>query len=156
MALIIRAVPGPEFVPGCTVRTWLDVTPVGPMAHILIGHRPPRRPRETAKGIEASLMGMVDGMRLRPSAERLSSVGAHLLIRSPHVALDYGHPQYLMGLAATTPEWRSHIASGWPTCVTIGLDPIPPGAGPDALDQYVERILATNRAHMGVTTVRNG
>ncbi|MFF2651714.1 hypothetical protein [Streptomyces sp. NPDC058045] len=154
MAMTIRAVPGPGFVAGCTVRTWLDTTPAGPLAHLLIGHRPPRRPEETAEGIEAGLMGMVDGMRLRPATERPSTIGAHLLIRSPYAALDYGHPRYLMRLAATPTEWRLRIVSGWPTCVTIGLDPIPPGAGPDMLDQYVERVLATNRAHMGLTTIR--
>ncbi|MCM1973754.1 MULTISPECIES: hypothetical protein [Streptomyces] len=154
-ALSFRAVPGPAFAAGCTVSTWLDVgglsTPVG---YVLIGHAPPWRPRESAESIEAGLMGMVDAMRLQPAAARVPIVGARLLIRERFAALDYGHPTFVMRLPAPGADWRRHVLAGGPVCLTIGLDPLPPGAGPDAIGAYLDRVAATNRAYMGATTRR--
>lgn len=151
-----RAVPGPGFVAGCTVSTWLDSVDAlaVPVAYLLIGHAPPRRMNETPQNIEDGLMGMVDAMRLRPSAERVPMVGPRLILRGRFVLLDYGHPCFTMRLPATTPEWRAHVAAGGQVCLTVGLDEIPPGAGPDAVAAYVNRVCATGRAYMGATTFR--
>ncbi|WP_328361349.1 hypothetical protein OG800_26350 [Streptomyces sp. NBC_00445] len=155
-ALTIRAVPGPGFVAGCTVSTWVhEGALAATIAYVLIGHAPPRRPGETAESVEVGLMGMVDAMRLRPAAERVPIVGARLIMRGPYVALDYGHPAYFMRLPATGANWRKHVAAGGAACLTIGLDPVPPGAGPDAVEAYLARVVATNRAYMGATTIRN-
>ncbi|MFE5395751.1 hypothetical protein ACFQ9U_14430 [Streptomyces sp. NPDC056568] len=154
--LSFRAVPGPGFVAGCAVSTWVDGGALdGPaIAYLLIGHAPPRRANETAESVEAGLMGMVDAMGLRPAAERVPIVGARLTLRGPLVALDYGHPAFSMRLPTPEPGWRRHVAAGGPVCLTIGLDPIPPGAGPDAVADYVERTVGANRAYMGATTRR--
>lgn len=154
--LTIRAVPGPGFVAGCTVTTWLDDTsPAGPVAYLLIGHAPARRANETAASIELGLLGMVDAMRLRPAAERVPAVGDRLVMRGPYVALDYGHPKFFMRIPSPGADWRAHLTYGGQACVTIGLDPIPPGAGPDAIGAYLDRVAATNRAYMGATALRN-
>ncbi|WP_411141405.1 hypothetical protein [Streptomyces sp. x-80] len=123
------------------------------IAYVLIGHAPPRRPEETA-AIETGLLGMVDAMRLRPAAERVPHVGDRLTLRGPVVVLDYGHPACTMQLPATGDEWRAHVSAGGRVCLAIGLDPIPPGAGPDAVEAYLARVLATGRAYMGATTIR--
>ncbi|MEU0719035.1 hypothetical protein ABZ498_17880 [Streptomyces lavendulocolor] len=155
-ALTIRAVPGPGFVAGCTVSTWLHRGALAvPVAYVLIGHAPPRRATETAESVEVGLLGMVDAMRLRPAAERVPIVGARLIMRGPYVALDYGHPAYFMRLRDPGAQWRAHVRAGGHVCLTIGLDPIPPGAGPDAVGAYLDRVVATGRAYMGATTLRN-
>ncbi|MFJ1731456.1 hypothetical protein [Streptomyces sp. NPDC088254] len=154
--LSFRAVPGPGFVAGCTVSTWLHAGALAePVAYVLIGHAPPRRAHETAESVEAGLMGMCEGMLLRPAAERVPMVGARLVMRGPYVALDYGHPEFFMRLPAPGAEWRKHVAAGGQVCLTIGLDPIPPGAGPDAVEAYLARVTATGRAYMGATAIRN-
>ncbi|MEK9521473.1 hypothetical protein MIU24_19065 [Streptomyces venezuelae] len=153
--LSFRAVPGPGFAAGCSVITWVDEGPFEHrIAYILIGHVPPRRTGETAESVEAGLMGMVDGMGLRPAADRVPIIGARVILRGPLAALDYGHPEVLLRLPSTGTEWRAHVDRGDPVCVTIGLDPIPPGAGPDAIRTYLDRITVTGRAYMGGTTVR--
>ncbi|MFI5883556.1 hypothetical protein [Streptomyces sp. NPDC051554] len=154
--LTIRAVPGPGFVAGCTVSTWLHTGALAaPIAYVLIGHAPPRRAGETTESVEAGLMGMVEAMRLRPAAERVPIVGARLIMRGPYVALDYGHPAFFMRLPTPGDDWRRHVTAGGQVCLTIGLDPVPPGAGPDAVEAYLARVIATHRAHMGATTIRN-
>ncbi|MFD5901707.1 hypothetical protein ACFWHG_09410 [Streptomyces microflavus] len=99
-------------------------------------------------------MGMVDAMRLRPTAERVPIVGARLILRGRFVLLDYGHPTFTMRLPQTTPEWRAHVNVGGHVCITVALDPFPPGAGPDGLSAYLDRVCATGRAYMGATTLR--
>lgn len=154
--LSFRAVPGPGFAAGCTVSTWVHTGALAePVAYVLLGHAPPRRPGETAETVETGLLGMVDAMNLRPAAERVPIVGARLILRGPFVALDYGHPNFFMRLPAPGEEWRKHVAAGGLVCLTLGLDPVPPGAGPDAVEAYLERVIATNRAYMGATTIRN-
>lgn len=151
-----RAVPGPRFVAGCTVSTWLHAGALAlPVAYALIVHAPPQRAGETAESVEAGLLGMADAMRLRPAAERVPNVGARLIMRGPYVALDYGHPAYFMRLPTPGAEWRAHVAAGGQACLTIGLDPVPPGAGPDAVEAYLARVVATGRAYMGATAIRN-
>ncbi|MFH9295606.1 hypothetical protein [Streptomyces sp. NPDC017520] len=155
---MFRAVPGPGFVAGCTVSTWLDpgnsLAPA--VAYILIGHAPPRRLNETVETVEDGLMGMVDAMRLRPAAERVPSIGARIILRGRFALLDYGHPAFTLRLPPTGAEWRAHVVAGGPVCLTVGLDPIPPGLGPDAVDAYLARVcVTTGRAYMGATTFRS-
>ncbi|MFD7067153.1 hypothetical protein ACFV97_07900 [Streptomyces sp. NPDC059913] len=154
--VVFRAVPGPGFVTGCMLTTWLDDSdPYQSVAYVLIGHPPPRRVNETPESIESGLMGMVDAMRLRPGFEHVPWVGERLIARGPYVALDYGHPEYFMRLPVPDGYWRQHIEARGQACVTIGLDPMPPGAGPDQVEAYLRRVVATSRAYMGVTAVRN-
>lgn len=138
--LTIRAVPGADFVAGCTVSTWLDM-----VAFLLIGHPPPQRPGETAESIEVGLMGMVDAMGLRPAVETVPAVGLRIVMRGPYAALDYGHPTVFMQVPTVGDAWRSHLNRGGPALLVIALDPIPPGAGPDALANYLDRVASTRR-----------
>jgi hypothetical protein len=153
--ITFRAVPGPAFLERCTVATWLHRGALAdPVAHVLIAHAPPQGD-ETAASVEVGLMGMADAMLMSPAAERLSHVGDRLIVRGPFVALDYGHPTEFLGLPAPGEDWRAFVAAGGQACITIGLDPVPPGAGPDAVEAYLARVIATGRAYMGTTTIRN-
>jgi hypothetical protein len=154
--ITFRPVPGPAFLDRCTVSTWLHAGALAvPVAYVLIGHAPPQGPDETAESVEAGLLGMADAMGMRPAAEQVPHIGNRLIMRGPFVTLDYGHPQSYMQIPAPGDGWRRHVAAGGQACLTLGLDPIPPGAGPDAVEAYLARVLATGRACMGATTVRN-
>ncbi|MFI7102855.1 hypothetical protein ACIBK8_26270 [Streptomyces sp. NPDC050161] len=153
--LTIRPVPGPAFLSGCAVSTWLDTaSPGDPVGALLIGHVPRPRRAETPATVGAALLGMADAMALRPAAEPLSGVDARLLVNGSLVALDYGHPVHALRLPSPGPGWREHVAGGGPVCVTVGLDPLPPGAGPDAIEAYLQRIVATGCAYRGMTALR--
>lgn len=154
--LTFRAVPGPGFVAGCTVSTWLHAGALAePIAHLLIGHAPPRRPHENALSVELGLLGMIDAMGLRQATERVPSIGNRLIVRGPYVALDYGYPTFVMRVPTPGREWRAHVDAGRPVCLTIVLDPIPPGAGRDAIEAHLEAVVAVGRAYMGATALRN-
>ncbi|MCB5912274.1 hypothetical protein [Streptomyces pinistramenti] len=152
---MIRPVPGPAFLGGCAVSTWLDTaSPADPVGALLIGHVPLRRRGESPAAVETALLGMADAMALRPAAEPLTGIGARLLVHGAVTALDYGHPVHALRLPSPGPIWRDHVVRGGPVCVTVGLDPLPPGAGPDAVDAYLHRTVATGRAYRGTTALR--
>lgn len=153
----VRPIPGPGFIAACAVSTWVDShssVVAGHLAWLLIGHAPARRQGETAENIEDGLLGMAAAMRLRPAEERVPHVGERLIMRRAVVALDYGHPEYVMRIPHPGDGWRAHAACGLPVCVALGLDPIPPGAGAEIIERYLHRGAADGRVLMGATGVR--
>jgi len=154
MEMTIRAVPGPGFVAGTVVTTWLDATSAGPVAWLLVGHPGPRRPGETTDSIGTALLGMVDALQLSPATERVPFIGDRLILRGRITALDYGHPEYVLRVPAPGDRWREHVARGGNVCVVIGLDPIPPGAAQDGVDAYLRQGIARGLVMMGATRVR--
>lgn len=153
--ITFRAVPGPAFLERLTVATWLDVLSLDvPIAHVLISHEPTQGEAD-AEQAEAGLLGMVNAMRLGPAAQGVPDVGARLIMRGPYVALDYGHPAECMTVPPPSHNWRMYVGAGGPACLTIVLDPIPPGAGRDAAEDHLARAKANGRAHTGATRVRN-
>ncbi|MFB8415459.1 hypothetical protein ACFC63_08080 [Streptomyces albidoflavus] len=138
------------------MSTWIDSGGLAsvPIAHLLIGHHPPRRGCDTVDTIEAGLLGMADAMHLRPAAERVPHIGDRLVARGRFVVLDYGHPEYSLRLPSPNRLWRSHLDSRGPVCLTIGLDPMPPGMGEDAIRDYLIRTSTAGRAYMGATSLR--
>lgn len=155
--LSFRAVPGPAFIAGSSVSTWVQADAAASIAYVLIGHAPPQRPEETAETIKDGLLGMVEAMNLHPAAPAAEwgpYIGARLIPRGPYVALDYGHPKYLMRLSPDA-EWFTLLAAGELVRVVIGLDPIPPGAGPEGIERWLVRVVATGRAHVGTTSIRS-
>ncbi|MFE4910430.1 hypothetical protein ACFRCX_02535 [Streptomyces sp. NPDC056652] len=147
-------VPGAGFVAGCVVSTWLDVTPAGPVAWLLLGHPPPRRPGETAGNVEAGLRSVAAAMGLRRAVGTVPYVGERLLIRGPITALDYGHHDCLLRLPDPGPRWRAHLTGGGLACITLGLDSMPLGASRDAIGMYIRRSASAGRALVGATGVR--
>lgn len=156
-ASAVRPIPGPDFIARCTMTTWVDTDSsvmAGPLGWLLLGHAPLRTPDETPEGVTNGLLGMADAMRLRPAAQRVPHVGNLLIMRRDIVALDYGHPEYVMRIPEPGDQWRAHAALGRPVCIALGLDPIPPGAGAEIIDRYIQNGAATGRVHMGATGVR--
>ncbi|MEE1802951.1 MULTISPECIES: DUF6415 family natural product biosynthesis protein [unclassified Streptomyces] len=148
------ALPGPGFLSGCTTSTWIDVTPVGRTAWLLVGHPPPRRPTETAASIEAGLRAMASSLGLRPVADRVPSIGSRIRIRSGIVALDYGHDHYLLRVSNISQEWKEHLGRGGQALLAVGLDPLPVGQGQAAVELYLQEATARQRILMGAAAAR--
>ncbi|MFE6764339.1 hypothetical protein [Streptomyces sp. NPDC057689] len=153
--ITIRAVPGPTFLARLTVATWLDPHTLDfPIGHLLICHAPPCG-AETQATIEDGLLGMIGAMGLLPAAEPMPALGPRLITRGPFVVIDYGHPTAYLTVPTPGDQWRQHAAAGGHVCISVLLDTLPPGAGPDAVDAHLARSFANGRAYVGTTTVRN-
>ncbi|KAA6214786.1 hypothetical protein CP973_37760 [Streptomyces albofaciens JCM 4342] len=155
MVSAARPVPGPGFVAGLVVSTWLDtVSPVGAVAWLLIAHPPPHRPGETVERVESCLLGMADGLGLRAAAGRVPDIGERLSVRGPHLVLDYGHRDFCLRVPRPSARWTEHALGGGHVCLVLGLDPIGSGKGPDVIEPYLRRATAHDRAFIGATAVR--
>ncbi len=148
-------VPGPGFVAGLVVSTWLDTaSPAGNVAWMLIAHPPPRRPGETVERVEGCLLGMANGLGLCAASGRVPDIGDRLTVRGPHLVLDYGHPDFCLRVPRPTVRWVEYALGGGQVCLVLGLDAIGPGAGPEAIDRYLHRVTARDRALVGAPAVR--
>ncbi|KOT88920.1 hypothetical protein ADK86_31020 [Streptomyces sp. NRRL F-5755] len=155
MVTAVRPVPGPAFVAGVVVSTWLDAAPpAGLVAWMLIAHPPPRRPGESVERIETSLLGMAGGLGLCAASGRVPDIGDRLTVRGPHLVLDYGHPDFCLRVPRPTVRWIEYALGGGQVCLVLGLDAIGPGAGPEAIDRYLHRVTARDRALVGAPAVR--
>ncbi|MEN2420965.1 hypothetical protein AABB02_23100 [Streptomyces rimosus] len=156
MVTRVPAVPGPGFVAGLVVSTWLDTaSPAGNVAWMLIAHPPPRRPGETPERIENCLRGVADALGLRTASEHVPVIGDRLSVRGPHLVLDYGHPDFCLRVPRPSTRWAEHVLRDGHVCLVLGLDAIAPGAGPDAIERYLHRATAHGRALIGATALRH-
>ncbi|GCD45299.1 hypothetical protein [Streptomyces paromomycinus] len=150
-----RPVPGPGFITGVVTSTWLDTTsPAGPVAWLLMAHPVPRRPGETAQGIENQLLCIAGELGLRTASQRMTVIGDRLSVHGPHLVLDYGHPRFALRVPSPSTRWLRHVLHGGHGCLALGLDPVPPGVGPDVIEAYLCRSVTRDRVFVGVTGVR--
>jgi hypothetical protein len=149
----VRPIPAPGFIAACTVSTWLDpCAPVvaGPLAWLLLGHAPPRRPDETAEGIEDGLLGMAGAMRLRPARERVPHVGDRLITRRETVALTTGTTSTSCGYRTPATNGACTPRAGCPSASRSASTP-----REDAVDAYIRQAAARGTVLMGATGVRS-
>ncbi|MEV5594096.1 hypothetical protein [Streptomyces sp. NPDC052496] len=157
MVIWARGVPGPGFVAGVVVSTWLDTaSPAGTIAWLLIAHPPPRRPGETAGRIEAGLRGMAGALGLRAASRHVPVVGDRLTARGPHLALDYGHPDFCLRVPRPAPRWLGYVLNGGAVCLVVCLDAIAAGAGPGLIEERLRRTAERDRVLVGATGLRHG
>ncbi|MHA4813670.1 hypothetical protein ACXZ65_04840 [Streptomyces aculeolatus] len=152
--LTARRPPGPEFISALVAATWLDARHAVSVVWLLIGHPGPRHPRQTRSGIEAELLALAGAMGLAPAAEQMPDIGDRLHFDGRVVALDYGHRFYSLHLPRPRISWREHVTRGGPGCVALGLDPLPRGAGSEAVAPYLSRPGADTRVLFGAITAR--
>ncbi|MEV7281027.1 hypothetical protein [Streptomyces sp. NPDC093111] len=152
-----RPIPGPGFVATLLTSTWLT-TPedADPLGWLLVAHAGARRAGETPQSVEASLMGMAETLCLAPAARTLRNCGERLIVRAGAAALHYGHPTTVLRLSHTARSWMTHVSRGGPVVIALGLDPIPPGAGRDAVEEYLHRAARAGRVHLGATGLYRG
>lgn len=157
MVTCVRPAPGPGFIAGVVVGTWLDTaSPAGTVAWLLVAHPPPRRPGETTGRIEAGLRDMADALGLRAASGYVPVIGDRLSARGPHLVLDYSHPEFCLRVPRPSPRWLGHVLGGGQVCLLLCLDAIPPGAGPDTIEKCLQRTTGRDRVLIGATGLRHG
>ncbi|MFG3495292.1 hypothetical protein [Streptomyces sp. NPDC047928] len=136
------APPGPEFLVGVGVASWVDRR-TGSLPCLLVTGRT----RDSALG----LRGMALGLWLAPVVARRVPVGrGRLLRRGDVIALDYGHDSCLLHVPTPGPVWLSRAAALGAVRVTVGLDPLRLGADREEVGTYMGHLMDTGRAFTGI------
>ncbi|WP_075738519.1 ATP-binding protein [Streptomyces acidiscabies] len=144
--------PGPDFIAGLTVLTWLDFAPAGTTPWLLIGHPPPHHPTETTESIANGLRALGTALQLRPTTERVPDIGNRLRLGGRTVALDYGHDHYLLHVPDADEKWRTHIAQGNRVHLAVYLDALSVRIGIEDAARLIQH--TDGRVLMGATGVR--
>ncbi|MEU6441335.1 hypothetical protein [Streptomyces sp. NPDC047046] len=151
------AAPGPGFTATCTVAAWLNPLLGKTVAYLLVSHKAPRWPGETAVGIERDLRALAASMSLSPASDRVPSIGPRLQLRPGVLVLDYGHPRgWMLRAAPPAQPWRRHLLAGGEVCVIVSLDPPPEGDDAEVIERHLTRTVKADRAFMGYTSWRRG
>ncbi|GGT53313.1 hypothetical protein GCM10014713_53910 [Streptomyces purpureus] len=145
--------PDPPALEHLAVSTWIDAGLV-PRACMLIAYDPlaggasPRDPLRL-------LLGLARGLGLSSGREPATQVGGLVSVSDAAVALDYGHPEYLMTVPWPGPRWRELSRVTRRVHIALGLDPLPAGSGMDEISAYLARTSATGRLWRGTGVVHS-
>lgn len=137
------------------VMTWLDVTPPGYVAFLLIAHPPARRSDETPVVIETRMRGLAAALRLAPSSELLPDIGGRLRVQGQTAIIpDIDRCDYRLRVPVGSGEWTRSVADGGPVAIALGLDELDRGADFARVEDYLAPAAVNDRLLMGKTYVR--
>ncbi|RZU21756.1 hypothetical protein EV567_2261 [Streptomyces sp. BK239] len=138
------------------VLTWLDATPHGYVAFLLIAHPLARRGDETPVAIETRMRGLGASLGLAPASDLLPDIGRRLRMQGQAtVILDIDQCDYLLRVPVGAGEWTRFVDEGGPVAVAVGLDELSRGADRDRVEDYLAVTAAGDRLLMGKTCVRH-
>ncbi|WP_432110770.1 hypothetical protein [Streptomyces sp. YPW6] len=137
------------------MTTWLDVTPSGHVAFLLIAHPPARRGDKTPAAIETRMRGLAAALRLAPPSELLPDIGSRLRVHGQTaIILDIDRCDYRLRVPVGSGEWSRFVADGGPVAIALGLDELARGADFAGVEDYLALAAANDRLLMGKTYVR--
>ncbi|GAA2070535.1 hypothetical protein GCM10009801_21350 [Streptomyces albiaxialis] len=140
--------PTPGLLCSVVTTTWIDVTPAGSVAFLLIAHPPPRRSGESAAALREDMRSLGTALGLVSSRCPLPDIGPRLTLHGGKAAIRVDGCDFLLGttIGAT---WSDFVAQGGPVVVSLGLAPLPVGADRDAVEAYIGECLATGELMLG-------
>ncbi|MCH0539092.1 hypothetical protein I3F58_05880 [Streptomyces sp. MUM 203J] len=141
--------PGPEALDGIGATSWIDHR-AGGLACLLLTSE-----NSTS---ESALRGMALGLGLAGIVVRPVPVAAHgrVLMRGKMADLDYGHDSCLLQVPTSDPLWLARASTLGAVRVTVGLDPLTPGADREAVGAYLRRAREKGHAFSGVCVAAPG
>ncbi|MFF9316588.1 hypothetical protein ACF1BP_07645 [Streptomyces sp. NPDC014735] len=151
------ALPAPDagLLASVVVMTWLDVTPPGYVAFLLISHPPARRSDETPVVIDTRMRGLGAALRLAPSSELLPDIGGRLRVQGQTaIIFDIDRCDYRLRVPIGLGEWTRFVTDGGPVAVALGLDELARGADFARVEDYLALAAVNDRLLMGKTCVR--
>lgn len=140
--LIIEPTPG--LLASVSAFHWIDRTPPGHVAYLLITHPTERQEDDTPQVIEARMRGLAAALRLATAGPTLPDMGRRLHMHyESDVIMSLDGCPYDMRIPIGG-EWARFVSGGGTVTVAIGLDPLPVKSPKTAVAAYV-----VNRWHTG-------
>ncbi|MEU8539487.1 hypothetical protein AB0C52_05705 [Streptomyces sp. NPDC048717] len=151
---IRRPAPDAGFVSTLLTSTWVDRATDGvPLVWLSLAY-PDSGLSDWTTEIESRLLGLAESLGLALASKPLPDTGGRVILRAGTAALYYGHPTAVLRLPHTSRRWMSHVAHGGAVVLALGLDPIPPGADRDGIEEYLLRSGEADRLYMGMAGLR--
>ncbi|MET9607088.1 hypothetical protein ABZZ17_18720 [Streptomyces sp. NPDC006512] len=146
--------PGPGFVATVTAMTGIHRADGIDLARLLITHPGPRRANETTETVEAGMRRLATALHLGPGHQPPQLIGARLMIRRTHAALDYGHDKYVMTIPPPHSEWLALVQRGAMCRVCLIITPLPLTATTAETDAHLRASLDRGDVMWGTTYLR--
>lgn len=146
--------PGPGFVATVAAATGIHRRGSLAVAQLLITHPGPRRQSETPETVEGGMRRLAAALRLGPGDQDPPVIGAQLMTSRGHVALDYGHDQYVMTIPQPSQDWLALVAVGAACRVCLVIAPLALAADRDETDAHIRASLANGQLMWGTTFAR--
>jgi hypothetical protein len=146
--------PSPGLLCSVAVTMWLDSTPAGEVAFLLIAHPPARRAGDTPELIGQRMRGLADGLGLAPASQPLPDMGRRLFMHGRTAALLVVDGCNYLLRVPTGGEWSSFVTDGGPVAVALGLDELATHANRETVEAYLTKCTRGDRLLMGKTYAR--
>ncbi|MCX5562873.1 hypothetical protein [Streptomyces sp. NBC_00038] len=146
--------PGPEFVASLAAATGVHHTPEFAVAQLLITHPGPRRANETTESVEDGMRRLASALHLGPGNQEPPVIGGRIMTSRGHVALDYGHDQYVMTIPSPSQDWLSLVGSSAACRICLILAPLALAAGQAETDAHLRDSFARGAVVWGTTYAR--
>ncbi|MFD9859771.1 hypothetical protein [Streptomyces alboflavus] len=136
------------------VTTWLENTPLGCVAFLLIVP-PPSLDNESRSVSELRMRGLGAALGLAPTSQVLPDIGPRLRMQGQTaVVVEIDQCDYQLRVPVGTSEWARFVAEGGPVAVALGLDELRRGTDHGGVERYLARTTEAERLLMGKTAVR--
>lgn len=136
------------------VSAWVDITPPGAVAFLLLAHPPARRRGDSRSVIQAQMRGLGAALGLAPASEELPDMGSRLIVRGSTAAvLRIDRCAYVLRVPVPA-AWARFVAGGGTVVVSVGLDALARGSDRGAVEEYLTESASTDRLLMGKAHVR--
>jgi hypothetical protein len=131
--------------------TWIDRTPHGDAAFLLVAHPPDRRAAfASVDTVAPQMRGLGEALGLAVAAERLPFIGHRVTVHGDKAAVRVDGCDYSLG-ATVGPRWGRFVADGGPIVIALGLDPLSHGADRATIEAYLGRCTLAGRLLLGIT-----
>lgn len=136
-----RALAHAERLSGLASQAWIDPTPDGLVAFLLIA------PSSTAVGIE-DVAALAAAVGLAGPGEKMPSVGERVVLHGLSATVQL--PEIGRALrVSVTPEWSRLVREGGTVAILLAADPLTAGATKSDRDDHLLRAVGTDRLWLG-------
>ncbi|MCX5321836.1 hypothetical protein [Streptomyces sp. NBC_00120] len=145
-------VPTPGLIASLSVRPWIDHTTDGTrFAPVLITHPPARRDADTAAAISQRMLSVARALGAKPPRATLPNVGARVAVHNRVVLVRLDDSEHMLMMRAG--RWAQVIVELGQVLLTVGLDPLSPGACGADVDEYIECSRKADRLYFAIADV---
>lgn len=141
--------PTASLISSLAVWHWIENTPAGSVAFLLLAHPAPGRDDSPAE-VALHMRELATSLGLAECSTPLPDIGPRLLIHELGAFLHLDKCEYLLH-APVGGSWSEFARAGGTITVAAGLDPLRAHSSRDAVEAYMANTARVGRLYMGKT-----